>query len=211
MASIYNNQGKLLFSDNTLDLKQLVEKHKENLKNANLSNCDLSWTDLSWANLEGCNFENSDLSGACLENSFLSGVNLTNANLIKSDLSWAILRNANLTGANLEGANLKGADLTGADFSNCKISDVDLQSCKLPVFSDYNITYILDGSSFETSNFDKVLINIGYETKTIKEWDNFFSNKCQEEYDFKRNTSEFKQIKAHYFSVRTFLEIIIKK
>lgn len=69
MTRLYTIDGKLIFDEPDLTLKEAVKKHKDNLVGA-----DLDYADLSGANLEGANLFKAILSGANLE-----GVDLSNA------------------------------------------------------------------------------------------------------------------------------------
>ena len=90
MTKIYKITGEILFEDNSLNLKELVEKHKKDLYRANLIGADLRGADLSGADLRG-------------------------ANLYEADL-----RDANLYGADLRYANLMDAKIGGATILNYK-------------------------------------------------------------------------------------------
>lgn len=88
MTKIYNTKQELMFEDESLSLKELVEKNKSNLKYADLRFADLGFADLRFANL------------------------------FEADLREANLREADLNEANLEGADLEGADLRHVRYSS---------------------------------------------------------------------------------------------
>ena len=68
MAKIYKIfTREILFEDNSLSFKKLVEKHKRKLKGADLSDANLDDADLRGANLWGANLRGAGLSGANLE------------------------------------------------------------------------------------------------------------------------------------------------
>ena len=100
--------------------------------------------------------------------------------LSEADLSGADLSRVNLSGANLSGADLSGADLSGAD---------------LPIYCKWYVT-IKDNT-----------INIGCENKSIPEWEDWFNNST-EEFSTKRDTEDFKRIKAMFYAYKTYYEII---
>lgn len=62
MTKLYTIDGKLIFDEPDLTLKEAVEKHKANLKEANLQGADLFR-----ANLKGANLEEADLTGVNLD------------------------------------------------------------------------------------------------------------------------------------------------
>jgi uncharacterized protein YjbI with pentapeptide repeats len=65
MSKIYHINGTLLFEDEKLSLRELVEKNKKSLRGANLEG----------ANLEGANLEGANLRGAGLRGANLSSDN----------------------------------------------------------------------------------------------------------------------------------------
>jgi uncharacterized protein YjbI with pentapeptide repeats len=116
MTKIYNTNNKLMFQDDNLSLKELVEKNKENLKYANLTGANLMGADLRFANLRFTDLTEADLREANLGYADLTGANLSGANLFEADLREADLREANLGYANLRGAF--GAQFTWAYFNS---------------------------------------------------------------------------------------------
>lgn len=116
MAKIYKKYtSEILFEDESLNIKELVERHKKNLENA----------DLRGANLANANLTGADLRGACLINA-----DLENANLRGADLRVAILANTDLRGAILRDANFRDANLRGADLRGAKLGDATILSYK---------------------------------------------------------------------------------
>ncbi len=91
MTEIYRITREILFKDNSLSLKELVEKHKKNLRYADLMNADLGEVDLREA----------DLRYANLRDAYLRDADLQGANLSRADL-----RDANLRGAKIGGATI---------------------------------------------------------------------------------------------------------
>jgi len=142
---------------------------------------DLRIANLRRANLEGANLFGANLEGACLEGAYLEGACLYEANLYGADLYRAYLRGANLRRANLKGANLAGADLEGA----C------IEGAHMPMYSKWSHS-IIDGK-----------IQIGCETKTIEDWDNFFDS--DEVIETQRGTEDFLQIHAMYDAYKAYL------
>jgi len=145
-------------------------------------------------NLNGVDLRRANLSGVNLRRVNLSGANLRRANLSGADLSGADLSGVNLSGADLSGADLSGVNLSGADLSGANLSGADLSGAELTIFSKWNVFYELPD-----------VIRIGCKTKTIKEWENWFENST-EIFDHSRDSLTFKRIKAHYKSVKTYLE-----
>ena len=74
MTKIYNTKQELMFEDESLSLKELVEKNKGNLKYA-----DLRFANLREADLTGANLRDSDLMGADLRDADLRGASLEGA------------------------------------------------------------------------------------------------------------------------------------
>ena len=101
MTKIYRITGEILFEDDSLSLKELVEKHKKNLYRANLRDANLGETYLRRANLGEADLRYANLYRADLEGANLEGADLRNADL------WR----ANLTGANLREAKLGDATI----------------------------------------------------------------------------------------------------
>jgi hypothetical protein len=124
----------------------------------------------------------------------LSRANLSGANLIGANLSGANLSGANLIGANLIGANLSGANLSGANLSVANLSGANLIGANLPIFCKWSHS-IIDGK-----------IKIGCKTKSIEEWESFFNS--DEEFETKRDTQDFKQIRAVFESCKAYLNVL---
>ena len=57
MTKIYNTDDQLMFEDENLSLKELVEKNKKNLREANLCDANLRFASLWDANLRDANLE----------------------------------------------------------------------------------------------------------------------------------------------------------
>jgi uncharacterized protein YjbI with pentapeptide repeats len=91
---IVSTTGTVLFTHETMTIREAVESAKANLSGANLSGADLSRANLSWADLSGANLSGADLSGADLSRAYLSGANLSRANLSRANLSGADLSGA---------------------------------------------------------------------------------------------------------------------
>ena len=106
MTKIYKTiTREILFEDDSLIFKELVEKHKKDLYGANLIKADL---------------RRANLGDAKLYRADLEGVNLEGADLREADLRYANLRNADLWGADLYGADLMDAKIGGATILNYK-------------------------------------------------------------------------------------------
>ena len=93
-------------------------------------------------------------------------------NTIKKTVEKAVKYGANLYGANLRGAN-------NLDKAN-----------KVPMYCKWSFGFKGD------------LIQIGCESRTIKEWDKFF--KSDEVIETKRDTEEFKRIEAVYKGLKAY-------
>jgi hypothetical protein len=152
------------------------------LSNADLSNADLRNTDLSSADLSYANLSNADL-----RNTDLSYADLSNADLRNTDL-----RNTDLSYADLSYANLRNTDLSSADLSNAK----NTENSNLPIFCKWS-----------HSNRGG-LIQIGCETKTIKEWNKFFAS--NEVIETERSTKEFKRIEAVFRAYEAYINHLKK-
>jgi len=153
-----------------------------NLIDADLIDADLIDADLRGANLRGAELRGAELRGANLIDADLRGADLIDADLIDADLIDADLRGAELRGANLRGANLRGANLRGAK---------NTENAYMPLFCKWSYSILGDK------------IQIGCETRTIEEWDEFFAS--TEELLTKRGTEEFKQIEAIYLACKAYL------
>lgn len=68
MTKLYTIDGKLIFDEPTLTLKEAVEEHQYSLIRANLSLADLKGIDLDYANLTEANLVGADLEGVDLSN-----------------------------------------------------------------------------------------------------------------------------------------------
>ena len=125
MTKIYTITGKILFEDDSLSFKELVEKHKKDLYGANLYGENLVGADLRDADLGEADLRYADLYGANL-----GEADLREADLRYADLRYADLRDANLIGGDLKSANLQGADLRGADLRGAKIGGATILNYK---------------------------------------------------------------------------------
>ncbi len=77
MAKIYKIfTREILFEDNSLSFKKLVEKHKENLNGADLRGADLSDANLNGADLRGADLSDANLNGANLDGAILEGARI---------------------------------------------------------------------------------------------------------------------------------------
>lgn len=125
----------------------------------------------------------------------LTGADLTDTNLRYADLTNANLRYANLTDTDLRYANLTGADLTGNSLASTKLTGASLTGARMPIFCkwDYSIT-------------DNKTINIGCESKTIEEWEQFFNS--DEVLTTPRDTEEFKRIKAVFEACKAYINVM---
>jgi hypothetical protein len=170
-------------------IKLTVEKAIK--ESADLYGADLYGANLRSANLYGANLRSANLYGADLY-----GANLYGANLESADLYGANLYGANLYGANLRSANLYGADLYGANLYGANLESADNKELAyLPIYCKWS--HSIKG--------DK--IQIGCKEKTIEEWVNFFEQST-ETYSTERDTQDFKQIKAVFYSYKAYLEIL---
>ena len=127
MSKIYHKITKdILFEDDLLSVKELVEKHKENLRGADLRGADLRGANLEDANLRGADLEHANLRGADLRGADLRGANLEDANL-----EYATLRGATLEYATLEYATLEYATLEYATLEYVSLEYANLRCAKL--------------------------------------------------------------------------------
>jgi len=157
------------------------------LRGAYLFDAYLIDADLRGADLRGAGLRGAELRGANLRGAELRGANLRGANLIDADLIDADLIDADLIDADLRGANLRGAELRGANLRGAK----NTENAYMPLFCKWSYSILGDK------------IQIGCETRTIEEWDEFFAS--TEELLTKRGTEEFKQIEAIYLACKAYL------
>ena len=169
---------QVIFSDESGTIKEALLNAIK--EGANLSEADLSWVDLSGADLSGTN---------------LSWVNLSEANLSRVNLSGADLSRVNLSGADLSEANLSRVYLSETNLTGADLSGTNLSGAVLPIYCKWYVT-IKDNT-----------INIGCKNKTIPEWEDWFNNST-EEFSTKRDTEDFKRIKAMFYAYKTYYEII---
>ena len=160
-------------------------------KEVSLYSADLRSADLSSADLYSADLRSADLSSADLSSADLRSANLSSADLRSADLSSADLRSANLSSADLRSADLRSADLRSANLSSAK----NKESSYFPIFCQWSHSII--GNK----------IQIGCKEKTIEEWVNFFENST-EIYSTERDTQDFKQIKAVFYSYKSYLDIL---
>lgn len=181
MNTIVNMNGKLTVVKYDKDLIDKLQRNRNDL-----SELEIEYVDLSLLNLTGLNSNKSNFINCVFNNS-----NLAYSDFKSNDLSYTSFANANLT--------------------RCTFEDTIVDHTQFPLFSKHNITYYsntYNEAKFEDMNLSDIVIMIGCKHKTIKEWDYFFSNECSEEYETKRDTKEFKRIKAHYKAFKIYLEEI---
>ncbi|CAK0776728.1 Type III effector pipB2 [Gammaproteobacteria bacterium] len=138
-----------------------------------------------YANLRSANLRYADLTSANLRSA-----NLRSADLTSADLRSANLRYADLTSADLTSADLTSADLTSADLTYANLRSANLRYADLPIFCKWSHS-IQDGN-----------IRIGCKIKSIEEWESFFDS--DEEFETKRDTQDFKQIRAVFESYKAY-------
>ena len=80
MAVIKDRHEKVMFTDETKTVKQLVEENKANLRDAYLQG----------ANLQGANLQGANLRGANLRDASLRGANLLDAKITKLQIDSII-------------------------------------------------------------------------------------------------------------------------
>ena len=79
MTKIYKTiTNKILFKDDSLSLKELVEKHKKDLYGANLIKADLRRANLGDAKLYRADLEGANLEGADLREAKIGGATILN-------------------------------------------------------------------------------------------------------------------------------------
>jgi hypothetical protein len=174
--------GKVLFTyeNENATIKDAVEQAVK--EKVSLEFADLRSADLYSANLRSANLRSADLRSANLYSVNLYSADLRSANLYSANLYSANLYSANLRSANLRSANLYSADLSSAE---------NKETAYLPLFCKWTFSILGDK------------IQIGCETRTIKEWDLFFASK--EVLSTKRDTDDFKQIEAVYLACKAYL------
>jgi hypothetical protein len=172
-------------------IKQSANLRSANLRSANLYGANLRSANLESANLRSANLESANLYGANLYGANLESANLRSANLYGANLESANLRSANLESANLYGANLRSANLESANLYGAK----NTQLAYIPIYCKWSHSIIGDK------------IQIGCKEKTVLDWVDFFEN-SNETYSTERNTEDFKQIKAVFYSYKAYLEIL---
>ena len=152
MTKIYKTiTGEILFEDNSLNLKELVEKHKKDLYRANLIGADLKGADLRGADLRGANLYEADLTGA--------------------DLYGADLRYANLMDAKIGGATILDYKEIGWIGNNGRL----LRCCLLNDNSFYFMTGCFSGTEQELK--EKVIDKYGSDCEYIEAIE-FLKNLC---------------------------------
>ncbi len=140
--------------------------------------------------------ENVSLSSADLSSADLRSANLRSADLRSADLSSADLRSADLFLADLYSADLRSADLRSANLSSADLRSADNKKLAyLPIFCKWSHSIIGDK------------IKIGCKEFTIEEGVQFFENST-EKYETKRDTQDFKQIRAVFYAYKSYLEAL---
>lgn len=106
--------------------------------------------------------ENINLSGLDFDNVFINSTSFKNANL--NDISS---KNASFIDCDFSGASFNFCNFLRTEFENCIFENVDLRDCigdMKNIFSVVLDTYVM--------TFTKTMMNLGCDTKTIKEWRN---------------------------------------
>jgi hypothetical protein len=170
-----------------------ISKFRADLSRADLSGANLSGADLSRADLSGAKLSRADLSGANLSRADLSGAKLSRADLSRADLIGAKLSRADLSGANLIEANLSWTNLSWTNLIEANLSGAKLSGAKLPIWCRWIVSFRLD----------PLVVSIGCETRSINEWDAWFSG--SEEFDTPRSDERFVRIRANYLAMRAYL------
>ena len=109
---------------------------------------------------------------------------------IKETLENAVKKDANLEGANLIDAYLEGAYLIGANLEGANLEGAQ----KIPIFCKWS------------NGITNGLIHIGCEKRSVEDWKMFLNS--NEEIETKRDTREFKQIKAVISAYIAYLEVL---
>ena len=148
----------------------------------------------------------ADLYSADLSSADLYSADLYSADLRSADLSSADLRSANLSSADLRSANLSSANLRSADLRSADLRSADLRSANLSLAKNKESSYFPIFCQWSHSIIGNK-IQIGCKEKTIEEWVNFFENST-EIYSTERDTQDFKQIKAVFYSYKSYLDIL---
>jgi len=129
----------------------------------------------------------------CEENSIKK--TLLSALIQGADLRRAYLQRADLQGANLQRADLQGADLRRAYLQGADLQGANLQGADLPIYSKWSMSVNEDG-----------IIKIGCKSKSIKEWDEWFSG--TDVFDTPRDHTDFKRIYANYMAYKIYYETL---
>ncbi|RTI85310.1 pentapeptide repeat-containing protein [Campylobacter jejuni] len=106
-----------------------------------------------------------------VEYCILEGISLNNANLENINLSGLDFNNAFINGASFHFCNF-----LRTEFENCIFENVDLRDCigdMKNIFSVVVDTYVM--------TFTKTMMNLGCDTKTIKEWRNVSVDDLEDE------------------------------
>ncbi|EAL7494771.1 pentapeptide repeat-containing protein [Campylobacter coli] len=117
---------------------------------------------LEGISLNDANLENLNLSGLDFDNVFINGASFKNANL--NDISS---KNTSFIDCDFSGASFNFCNFLRTEFENCIFENVDLRDCigdMKNIFSVVVDTYVM--------TFTKTMMNLGCDTKTIKEWRN---------------------------------------
>jgi len=153
MKKIKTVDGKVIAESKAkgMTIKELVEKHRD----------ELAYADLIGVDLSGANLTDADLSYVCLIGSDLTGADLFRADLSDTDLSDVNLSHADLSKSDLTGANLFGADLTGVNLSGATLYFTNLDATKLTGIKRYSEIYEI---------FLELCRRQPIKTFTLKEW-----------------------------------------
>ncbi|EIP0127540.1 TPA: pentapeptide repeat-containing protein [Campylobacter coli] len=126
---------------------------------------------LEGISLNNANLENVNLSGLDFDNVFINGASFKNANL--NDISS---KNASFIDCDFSGASFHFCNFLRTEFENCIFENVSLRDCigdMKNIFSIVVDTYVV--------TFTKTMMNLGCNTKTIKEWRNLSVDDLEDE------------------------------
>lgn len=125
-----NGQGGSRADFTEADLRD-ADFRKTDLRNARFYKADLTGADFTDADLNNADFRMADLRNACFYKASLREADFFMADLRNANLCWAGMRDAYLEGAKLDGSKFRWANLRYSDFSETDFSGADLSNAEL--------------------------------------------------------------------------------
>ncbi|EAL5962736.1 pentapeptide repeat-containing protein [Campylobacter jejuni] len=126
---------------------------------------------LEGISLNNANLKNINLSGLNFDNVFIKGASFKNANL--NDISS---KNASFIDCNFSEASFHFCNFLRTEFENCIFNNVNLRDCIGDMKNIFSV--VLDT---HVMSFTKIMMNLGCDTKTIKEWRNLSVDDLEDE------------------------------